>query len=161
MIFGMFNLKERDLREENIYSGNGLIISEDEVCNMISNIEEELGITIDGEDYDSYCLLNAILENENLTDNEKNVFCRAQKIIKDNPYINKEAAYKSLLNVDVSYKKRPFSLNNNTEGAYYPDYESIGVFVKDPDYRVLLHEVIHCILIMILQKIYQLILQRE
>lgn len=145
MVFGTYNPKERDFSEENIYAGNELVVSDDDVDKMISGIEEELGVKIADEDYDTYCLLNAILENENLSDEEKEVFYRVDKVIKDNPYINKEAAYKSLLNVDVSYKKRPLVFDKTTEGVYSSEYESIGIFVKDPEYRVLLHEIIHCI----------------
>lgn len=136
--------KERDLLDDNIYSGNSLNISGDELDEVISNIESELGISID-EDFEEYCLINAVLDNPNLNEEVKDVFCNVVNIIRDNPYINKEAAYHSLLNVEVLYKNRPFSFSKEVEGVYVEEYESIGIFKDDPDYRILIHEIIHCI----------------
>lgn len=136
--------KERDLLEDNLYSGNSLNISGEELDKVISNIENELGISIE-DDCEEYCLINAVLENPNLGETEKDVFCRVVNIIRDNPYINKESVYHSLLNVEVLYKNRPFSFSKNVEGVYIEDYESIGIFKDDPDYRILIHEIIHCI----------------
>lgn len=143
--FGLFQFKDRDLSDENIFNGNDLAISDEMLSGVVSELEDALNVTVDNEDYEAFAVLNAILKNENLTETEKEVFYRSYKIIKDNPYINKEAAYRSLLNVDVSYKKRGFSFDKDVEGIYSSNYETIGVFVKDPDNRVLLHEIIHCI----------------
>lgn len=145
MNYAMYNPAKRDMLDTNIYSGNELIINSDEIANIVANIENELGITIDEECYEDYCLLNAVLENENLDEEEKDVFYRIIQIIKENPYINKEEAYHSLLNVDVLHKIRPYFLSKNTEGIYSYNYESIGIFVDDPEYRVLIHEIIHCV----------------
>lgn len=69
--YSMFNPKDRMLSNENVYSGNELVISEDEVSNMISKIDGELGTDIKLEDEDDYCLFNAILENDNLDETRK------------------------------------------------------------------------------------------
>lgn len=143
--YSMFNPKDRMLSNENVYSGNELVISEDEVSNMISKINGELGTDIKLEDEDDYCLFNAILENDNLDETRKEVFARAIQVIKDNPYANKEACYKALLNAEVLYKGRPFFSDRRTEGVFDYDHCSIGVFVDDPEFRVLFHEIIHCI----------------
>ena len=143
--YAIYNPPARDLSEDNIYEGNELIASSEHVCDIITSLEDELGITIDDEYYEDYCLLNAILENGNLKDEEKDVFYRVIQIIKENPYVNKEEAYHSLLNVDVLHKIRPPYLSKETEGVYNYNYESIGIFVDDPDYRVLIHEIIHCV----------------
>ena len=137
--------EERELLSENLYSGSELDVSDEDLDGIITNIENVLGITIDDDFKDEYCLLNAVLENPNLSDTEKDVFLRLENIIKDNPYIDKEAAYHSLLNVEVLYKKRPLSLKKNVEGVYVDAYESIGVFVEDPENRILIHEMIHCV----------------
>lgn len=137
--------KDRDLLDDNIYSGNNLTISSQEVEEIVTNLEEVLGVSISEDSYDSYCLLNAIYDNPNLSDSEKDVFYKVISLIEDNPYIDKEHAYSSLLNVDVLYKRRPIGIENNIEGMYIHKYESIGIFENDPDNRVLIHEIIHCI----------------
>ncbi len=137
--------KERPLLGDNIYSGNNLCISDEEISDIVANLEDELGVSICEDSYDSYCLLNAIYENPNLTDSEKDVFYKVISLIEDNPYINKEQAYRSLLNVDVLYKRRPIGIENDIEGMYIHKYEAIGIFENDPDDRVLIHEIIHCI----------------
>ena len=136
---------DRVLLEDNIYSGNNLAISSQEVEDIVSNLEKVLGVSICEDSYDSYCLLNAIYDNPNLSDSEKDIFYKVISLVEDNPYIDKEHAYKSLLNVDVLYKRRPFSIENDIEGMYIHKYESIGIFEDDPDNRILIHEIIHCI----------------
>ncbi len=137
--------KKMSFYNKNIYSGNELNISDDELHSIIDVVEEQLGSTIDEEYYDDYCLLNAIIENKNLTDEEKNIFYGAIDIIKDNPYINKEAAYKSLLDIDVLYTEhRPFFVNS-ADGIYNSMFKKIGVFEEDERHLILRHEMIHAI----------------
>lgn len=143
--YGMFHFKVRDLSDENIFKGNDLIISDEVLDSIVSEIEQELDITVLEEDFDSFCLLNAVLKNENLTDDEKKVFYQSYKIIKDNPFIDKEAAYTSLLNVDVTYKKKSYVYDKNVQGVYSPLYEEIGIFGEDYEHKKLLHEIVHCI----------------
>lgn len=141
----MYSPEEREFLNDNIYSGNNLNISGDELQGVVSSLEDELGISIADGCEDEYCILNSVLENPNLSDTEKDVFYRVVQIINENPYVNREEVYSSLLNVDVLYKNRPFSFNKDVEGVYSHEYESIGIFVDDPEYRVLIHEIIHCI----------------
>lgn len=136
---------DRALLDDNIYSGNDFCISSEEVSSIVNNLEDVLGINICEDSYDSYCLLNAIYENPNLSESEKEIFYKVISLVEDNPYIDKEHAYKSLLNVDVLYKRRPFGIENDIEGMYIHKYESIGIFEDDPDNRILIHEIIHCI----------------
>lgn len=141
----VYNPKFRNFSDDNLFSGNSLVVSDEEVEQIVSAFEEELNVVIDDEFVDEYCVLNAIKENSNLSDEEKQFFYKYIDMIKDNPYLDKEKAYRSLLNVDVSYRKRPLTYDTSIEGVYIHDYESVGIFVEDEDKRVLGHEGIHTI----------------
>ena len=141
----VYNPEFRELSDDNLFSGNSIVASDEEVEKIVSSFEKEFGIKIDDEFVDEYCVLNAIKENSNLDDEEKTFFYKYIDMIKDNPYLDKEKAYRSLLNVEISYKKRPLSYESNVEGVYIHDYESVGIFVEDEDKHVLGHEGIHTI----------------
>lgn len=145
MNFFMYSPKERDLNDDNIFNGNSLVVSDEEVNEIIQRLECELGVDINSENIDEYLLLNAVLENECLSEKEKDVFYGFIDMIKDNPYIDKEQAYRSLLNVDVLYKCRPFGYDKTIQGVYINDLESIGIFEEDEDNLILKHEGTHCI----------------
>ena len=74
-----------------------------------------------------------------------NVFYGFININKDNPYIDREEAYRSLRNVDVLYKCRPYFYDKTVQGAYFHERESIGIFEKDENNMILKHEGIHAI----------------
>lgn len=145
MSFFMFNPKERTFCNDNLFCGSNLSISSGELNKIVSSLESELGITIPDEYKDEYALLYAVKENDCLTDSEKQVFYSFIDIIKDNPYLDREAAYKSLRNVDVLYKCRPYTYDKNIQGVYAYKYESIGIFEKDEDNSILIHEGLHAI----------------
>lgn len=141
----MWNPKERDFCEDNIFCGSDLSISSDTLDSIVSSMENELGISIEEEYEDEYALLSAIMNNDCLTDSEKDIFYGFIDIIKDNPYIDREEAYRSLRNVEVSYKCRPYMYDKSIQGVYSHELESIGVFEDDSDNSILIHEGIHCI----------------
>lgn len=141
----MYSPKEHDINNNNLFSGNSIVLSDDELNRIVENLEQELGVDINSENIDNYLLLNAVLENECLTEKEKDVFYTFIDMIKDNPYIDKEQAYHSLLNVDVARKCRPFGYDKTIQGVYIDDLNSIGIFEDDENNLILKHEGIHCI----------------
>lgn len=145
MNYFMYSPQERDLCNDNLFCGNSLSISSDELSRVVSSLEKELGIKIPEEHQDEYSLLYAVLENDCLTESEKQVFYSFIDIIKDNPYLDREEAYRSLRNVDVLYKCRPYIYDKSVQGVYSHKYESIGIFEKDEDNSILIHEGIHAI----------------
>ena len=145
MNYFMYSPQERDLCNDNLFCGNSLSISSDELSRVVSSLENELGIKIPEEHQDEYSLLYAVLENDCLTESEKQVFYSFIDIIKDNPYLDREEAYRSLRNVDVLYKCRPYIYDKSVQGVYSHKYESIGIFEKDEDNSFLIHEGIHAI----------------
>lgn len=141
----MYAPKEKDFCDDNLFCGNNLSISEDVLDSVVSRLENELGVSIPEEFEDEYAVLDAVLTNDCLKDDEKEIFYRVIDVIKDNDYLNKEKAYRALRNVDVLHRRRPFTYNDNVQGVYSYVCGSIGIFEKDPDYLILLHEIIHCI----------------
>lgn len=131
--------------DDNLFSNQKIVADDSLVADIHGDLEKELGITISDEKLDDYLVLNAVYENENLEEREKEVCYGMLPLIEDNPYLNKEKAYNSLLNVDVDYIKRPKIYSERIEGIFSPYDISIDIFVKDSDNRVLNHEVIHSI----------------
>lgn len=145
MNYFMYSPEERDLCTDNIFCGNSLNISSEQLASIVSSLENELGIKIEDDYKDEYALLHAVAENDCLTDKEKEVFYSFIDVIKDNPYLDREEAYKSLRNVDVLYKCRPYMYDKSIQGVYAYKYESIGIFEKDEDNKILIHEGLHAI----------------
>ena len=136
----------------NIYNGNSLKISSSKKEIIRSRIEEELGINLEDINKDNSLLINAIIENDNLTHEEKKDFSLdILKIVDSNPYILSEKAYTSLLNLEIEYENRPEYVKKSIQGEYHFSelfnkvdskiyiYEQNGTNVKE-------HELIHCLL---------------
>lgn len=156
-ILGIIKIRELkqmiDNKVNNIYQENTLKISQEEIKQIQSKIEKNLNIILNDEDFDEYFLLNAIIENKYLTEDEKQLIStEIINIIEDDPYINKENAYHSLLNVNITNMEKPFYIKNNVVGRYvYKDildcYKN-EIYIYDNTYvDVLEHELIHCLLI--------------
>ena len=135
--------EDRQFDMDNMFLGSDVCVSDARVKSVMKELCE-LGYAVE---YDNmnYLLLNAIHCNDNLTDDEKEFCCGFIDMFNDNPYLDKERVYHSLLNLDISYKNRPYIYDDSVEGVYIDKFKSIGIFVNDPDKAVLGHEVIHCI----------------
>ncbi len=139
-----YNPKKREFLTNNIYSGNSLVLSEDELKSVEFDLEERFNISIEDDDEEVY-LLHALINNPWLTEDEVNSFSKVIDLVRENSYLNLEEVYSTLLNVDISYKRRPITMDKEVEGVYLDKYNSIGIFVDDDEKRVLYHELIHCI----------------
>lgn len=134
---------ERHYNPVNIYKNNRLIINDDEKDKLYKLISQETGASI--VENERLLVLNAVIENKKLTEEEKKVLYEFDDLLLEDPYLNKESAYKSLRKVKVINK----STNNlNIEGKYtFPD-NKITMYLKESqsDYEAtLIHEFIHCI----------------
>lgn len=134
----------RTMNNDNLFESNAVVVDGESIAGIILKLEEEFGIDLE-DDNDNSLLLNAVYCNENLSDEEKAFCCKYIDLFKDNPYLDKGRVYHALLNVDISYKNRPYIYEDTVEGVYIDDYKSIGIFVEDSDKNVLAHELIHCI----------------
>lgn len=139
-----YDLKKN--RNENIFSEGRVVIDGDSQEEIINILEDELDVEIPASLYDDYLLLNAIYLNNNLSDNEKDILYSLINIIEGNPYIDKEEAYYSLLNVDINNVERPENVAEEVVACY--DYNNIDISIYEDNDRenVLRHEGIHCII---------------
>ncbi len=135
--------EDRQFNMDNMFLGNDVCVSNSRVVSVMEELRD-LGYAVE-EENTNYLLLNAIICNENLTDEEKDFCCQYIDMFNDNPYLDKERVYHTLLNLDISYKNRPYIYDDSIEGVYIDSLKSIGVFVNDPEKRVLGHELVHSI----------------
>lgn len=130
---------------DNLYKSEKLVVDNNEVESICNILEDELGVTISDEEKDEYLLLNAINKNKNLTDAEKEIYYQYIDMFLDNPYLNKEEVYHTLLNVDILYKKRPIRFDSNISGSYESRNKTIEIY-EDSNYNeVLKHEMFHSV----------------
>ena len=136
--------EDRVFDSSNLFSNNSVIVDSSTAESICCSLEDEFDIELDYEN-DNSLLLNAIYCNKNLSDNEKSFCIKYLELFDDNPYLDKDRVYHSLLNLDISNKNRPPYYDKNVEGVYIDDLKSIGIFVDDEDDTVKAHELIHCI----------------
>ncbi len=127
----------------NIYNYRTLTITEEERENIINNVEDNLGYNVIDSKEDDYLLLNAVLENNNLNDENKYKFLEYGDMFYDNPYLNREKVYRNLRDVKVQYGAIEDEEFSSIKGLYDYDTNTISIFsVAD---GVMGHEIIHCI----------------
>lgn len=136
--------EDRVFDSSNLFSNNSVIVDSSTAESICCSLEDEFDIELDYEN-DNSLLLNAIYCNKNLSDDEKAFCIKYLELFDDNPYLDKDRVYHSLLNLDISNKNRPPYYDKNVEGVYIDDLKSIGIFVDDEDDTVKAHELIHCI----------------
>ena len=151
---GLFTLSNYiDNIQNNIYNGNNLKITKEQSEQIKAKIEEELNITIKEEALEYDLILNALLENKNLTEEQKKESSKILlKIIENNPYIKKEVTYQSLRKLNIIHKERPNNIDESIMGKYdyseYLNYIQSIIYIYDEERldNILEHELIHCIL---------------
>lgn len=134
---------ERYNNPTNIFKNNSLIINDDEKEDLYKLISQETGASI--VDNERLLVLNAVIENKTLTEEEKEVLYEFDDLLLENPYLNKESAYKSLKKVKVINKK---TNNSNIEGKYIFTNNKLIMYLNEKHYdyeATLIHEFIHCI----------------
>ena len=137
--YGAFNDKN------NLYKDTKLVASSDEVNRVTENLEEILNVEICDDEVDEYCLLNAVVQNNKLSDEDKEFFYRYIDLFLDNPYLNKEDVYYALLNLDISYMERPGAVSVYTLGDFNNRKKIIRIFYDNARRSTLAHEGVHCL----------------
>ena len=139
---------------DNYYSEKKLVATKEDIKEGIKVINEKLNVNLDFEDADKYLILKSIIDNQNLSESEKEVAYELFPILEDNDYYNKEFTYHSLETVDVDWSKstdasclglykRYFNIFNGYEGII-EDFLS-QENDKKLNYPVLRHELIHAL----------------
>ena len=90
---------------DNYYSEKKLVATKEDIKEGIKVINEKLNVNLDFEDADKYLILKSIIDNQNLSESEKEVAYELFPILEDNDYYNKEFTYHSLETVDVDWSK--------------------------------------------------------
>ena len=137
--------QEVNLPEDTPYQVTSLVMDSDDVDEMIRRLEDKFNVKVSEDNKDEFLMLYSIFDNGNLSAAEKNTFYGYYSIILDNPYLNREEAYRSLSKVKVDYGDRDSSVAQNVLGEYeFGDY-TIHIYDKEYTNSVLLHEGVHCL----------------
>lgn len=96
---------------------------------------------------DNQVVFHAVLKNEKLDDNEKELLYNLSDVVSDNPYIDKVAVYNRLKDLDIEYVERPESYNDSVYAIYYYKDNKVYVFNNEENVnlKIALHELIHSI----------------
>lgn len=144
-----------ELEEEpeyiNIYDYRTLTLTDEEIANIQELLYEELKyeetVIIDEDDKaEDYLLLYAILENEKLEESYKSYFYNMLDLIAENPYLDKEHSYESLIKLETKDCEREENVSNLTIAAY-ASYSNTIKFYSNKNFRhSMFHEAIHAII---------------
>lgn len=131
------------IKDDNLFDKQMRTIKEEEAEDIVTTLAKELNVVIPPTNVDNYLLLNAIRENNNLTEDDKQIFYQFIDLFEENPYMDKEATYTSLLNVNVIREERPEDIDEDVAGCYYLDDYRIEIF-EEEEQDVICHEGVHC-----------------
>lgn len=114
------------------------------IASMLEEVEQVTGIETSNNE--NLVILHAAINNSNLTDEEKNIIYCFADIINDNPYIDKNSAYNSILNVDIFYVDRSDGTNKTIMGEYSFRDDIINIYTESDAIKrdTLIHELLHC-----------------
>ncbi len=128
---------------DNIYKNRDIKISQEEYNNIINNVENSLGYDVESYKEDDYLLLNAVLENNNLSDSDKYQFLEYGDMFYENPFLNREKAYRNLKDVKIDYNAVRDMDDLSIVGEYDNKENTINIYDDTRDVKG--HEIIHCI----------------
>ena len=131
--------------DTNIYYDNSLKIEDGDISEICSELSDAMSLSIGMDEADDLLLFKAIMDNKNLSDEQKSFFYEYSDLIMDNPYLNREQVYDDFLKLNISYCERPGNLDESVEGTYNHFIKRISVYEDDINYDVLRHEGIHAI----------------
>ncbi len=109
--------------------------------------EVELLTGIETNNNKNLVLLHAVLNNNNLTESEKNYFYNLKDIICENKYIDLVDSYDRLFNLTVIYTKRPGYYDDTVIAIYDNTNNKIIVFENEDKFNeeIFEHELIHAL----------------
>lgn len=127
---------------DNIYYHNEIKLSDKEIENIEELVSETIGeeITVDN----NSILLDAVIENENLSESEKEFIYSYKDLLEDNPYLDKANAYNNLKKLDIKYDENA-DYGKDVMGVYINTDNEITIIEDTSEKETISHEVIHCI----------------
>lgn len=133
---------------DNNVNKNDILLSVDslELNNILVDLENELGISFDGKDKDSLYLVKSILSNDNLNDDDKNIFYGFCSIVQDCKYLDQENVSNTFKNIKVERISNEEKDSEKILGDYTFSSRKINIYVKtDSENKVITHEGIHAL----------------
>ena len=158
-----YNIKKSADNEETIlnYYDDENSLSMNELNYLLKDIETEVMKTIDDDKYslnevstkeeiDNYLLLNAINNNPNANNKEKEVMYEFLDFFNSNPYLDTKEVYSNLVNLKFIRNYNPFSngiinYNNNDFIISASYYDNCIRYYCNASKAIIAHEVTHAI----------------
>lgn len=123
------------------------LVGNDYVINRQSKVGVPMFNTTqeDTQDEVNEVVLTAMNENYSLTDDEKKIIESLDKIILENPYLDKAKAKKQLSEIEIEYTKKDSRYKDNTVGIYDYNTNTIRMFSdkNKTSKRNVAHELVH------------------
>ncbi len=113
--------------------------------NTLEIISDKLNVEVNSDNKDEISLFNAIYNNKNLSDTEKNTFYGYYSVVNDIVNLDKNRAYDSFSRVSVNHVERDDKVAPNILGDYEYATGKINIYTADKDNSILLHEGVHCL----------------
>ena len=114
---------------------------------MLEQVEEITGIETEGNE--DFAIFYAVMNNPNLSDDEKELLYSCSDLIRENPYMNKKNTYYTLENLKIEYVERDYSYDESVKGIDKNETQTIQIFEpKETAHKeIIIHELLHSILI--------------
>lgn len=142
----MYSKGDKNPRGNNVAPYNFSTINYDNLDeNTLNILSEELNVDINEDNKDEISLFNAIYNNKNLNEEQKNTFYGYYSLVEDIVNLDKNKAYDSFSRVSVNYVERDENVSSNVLGDYDYSTGKINIYTTDTDNSILQHEGIHCL----------------
>ena len=128
--------------KDNIYYHDELKLSDKEMEEIEEKVSTTIGVPITKED--NAIVLDAVIENENLSKDEKEILYNYVDLLEDNPYLNKSNTYNNLEDLDIIYDKDA-DYGKDVMGVYDNTPNAITIIEESENQDTIHHELVHCI----------------
>ena len=112
---------------------------------ILDQVQDNLGIDATGKD--NLVLFYAVMNNDNLESEEKDLYYSFCDLLNENPYLDIELSYDNLDDLDIVYTNRPSNYSSDVMGIFSLFENRISIFrdKNDDNREILIHEMIHSI----------------
>lgn len=128
--------------KDNIYYHDELKINDEEVEELEEEVSKSIGKEI--KESDNTIVLGAVVNNKNLSEEEKQIIYEYDDLLEDNPYLVKSTAYNNLEKLDIIYDENA-DYGKDVLGVYIQGDSEITVIKENNNKDTIHHELVHCI----------------
>ena len=126
---------------DNIYYHSELKLSDEELKELEEEVSTALGQPV--KEKDNAIIIGAAIENDNLTETEKETIYQFTDLLNDNPYLDKTNAYNNFEKLDIIYDSEA-DYGKDVMGVYINYDNEITIIKESDDKGTILHELVHC-----------------